>query len=880
MTSIRRTLLLCSTTLCCLLSLATRSARAAATEPGVPHALAIARAARLTDLHYALQFEVKEHANAIPGHETLTFTDAATGDLALDYRDGTITEAVLNGKPIATKLENGHLNLPAAALVQGQNTLTLSFTSQAATAGRAFTRYEDRDDHNEYLYTLFVPMDASMAFPCFDQPDLKGRFTLDVTAPAGWSVIGNTTPKVAQIAGTATWSFPESRPISTYLFAFAAGPFEQLRGKNPGEPTLWVRASQLERARSEAPQAQQMAARGIAYFADYFAQPFPFPKYDLVLIPGFPFGGMEHAGETFLNEDSVLFRTAPTQADYFRRNTLILHETCHQWFGDLVTMRWFDDLWLKEGFAQYMAYKAMAQLEPASDPWKHFYEDIKPTAYGIDETQGTTPIFQNIANLKDAKSAYGAIVYQKAPAVLKQLNFFLGEESFRNGLRLYLHDHAYANAQWADLIGAFEQASKANNTPKDVQTWARAWILQRGMPQVEAHWSCTAGKLTRLNLTQTDVLPDHFTWPISNEVLLSYAAATPAEHLTEAWSTASFAVKDAIGKPCPSYVFANADDQAYGRFLLDPASEKAVSHDLIQPNASEANPLLTSMLWGSLWDNVHVAHSSPASYVQLALKDLPTQDDETLARIQGSRIGTALHAYMSAKGRTLYAPQIEAIAGGRMINAPTLGLRIVSFRTFTGVAETPPALGKIKALLAGSLAVPDMPLKPLDRWNLIGHLIAMSDPDAQTLFAKEQAADHSGEGQKYAYAVEAGTPSSNIKARYFEDYLNPPSAPTARQEDWLSQSLRPFNSWNQTQLTAGYVPRALNLLPEIKRSRKIFFLGAWLGAFVDGQNTPEAQAAVHAWLAANQLDPDLRLKVLEASDGLDRTVMIRQKFPE
>jgi aminopeptidase N len=156
----------------------------------------------------------------------------------------------------------------------------------------------------------------------------------------------------------------------------------------------------------------------------------------------------------------------------------------------------------------------------------------------------------------------------------------------------------------------------------------------------------------------------------------------------------------------------------------------------------------------------------------------------------------------------------------------------------------------------------------------------MNDPDAQTLFAKEQATDHSGEGQKYAYAVEAGTPSSNIKARYFEDYLNPPSAPTARQEDWLSQSLRPFNSWNQTQLTAGYVPRALNLLPEIKRSRKIFFLGAWLGAFVDGQNTPEAQAAVHAWLAANQLDPDLRLKVLEASDGLDRTVMIRRKFPE
>jgi aminopeptidase N len=209
----------------------------------------------------------------------------------------------------------------------------------------------------------------------------------------------------------------------------------------------------------EAPQVQQIAGRGIAYFSDYLAQPFPFAKCDLVLIPGFPFGGMEHAGATFLNEDSVLFRSTPTASDYFRRNTLILHETCHQWFGDLVTMCWFDDLWLKEGFAQYMAYKALAQLEPALNPWKHFSEDIKPLAHGIDETQGTTPIYEKIANMKDAKSAYGAIVYEKAPAVLKQLNYFLGDETFYNGRRLYLKEHTYANAEWADLIHAFEIAS-------------------------------------------------------------------------------------------------------------------------------------------------------------------------------------------------------------------------------------------------------------------------------------------------------------------------------------------------------------------------------------------------------------------------------------
>lgn len=478
-------------------------AMASSPGPGVSRELARARAARLSALRYQLRFNLQPHAETTTGTELLTFHDSGTGDLALDFRDGTVASAKLNGKPIATELPDGHLNLPAAALVHGENRLELAFTANVAPAGKAITRYEDKDDGSEYLYTLFVPMDASMAFPCFDQPDLKARFTLKLYGPQAWSYITNTKVTALQSEGgyTAT-AFAETKPISTYLFAFVAGPFARIASSTAGEPALYVRKSQLTRAQAEAPEVQSVAARGIAYLSDYFAQPFPFPKYDLVLIPGFPFGGMEHAGATFLNEDGVLFRTAPTAADFFRRDTLVLHETCHQWFGDLVTMRWFDDLWLKEGFAQYMAYKALAELKPETAPWKHFYEDIKPLAYGIDETEGTTPIFQQIPNLKDAKSAYGAIVYQKAPAVLKQLNFRLGEQNFRDGLRLYLKQHSYANAEWADLIGAFEATGKS-----DVKAWADAWILRRGMPEITAEWSCSKGKLASLTLHQHDVLP-------------------------------------------------------------------------------------------------------------------------------------------------------------------------------------------------------------------------------------------------------------------------------------------------------------------------------------------------------------------------------------
>ncbi len=867
------------------------AAMATALEPGVSHDLAVARTARLSNIRYRLSFTLKEHASDVVGTETLIFDSNAAGDLAIDYRDGVIQSATLNGHSIPTELENGHLNLPA---VVGQNILTLAFISNAATAGKAITRYEDKDDGSEYFYTLFVPMDASMAFPCFDQPDLKARFTLDLEHPAAWSVIGNTAPVAFDDRHA---HFSETRPISTYLFAFAAGPFAAIRSKNPSEPTVYVRKSQLTRAEEEAPQVQQMAGRGIVYLSGYFAQPFPFPKYDLVLIPGFPFGGMEHAGETFLNEDGVLFRSTPTQSDYFRRNILVLHETCHQWFGDMVTMRWFDDLWLKEGFAQYMAYKALEHLDPASNPWKHFYEDIKPLAYAIDETRGTTPIFQNITNLKDAKSAYGAIVYQKAPAVLKQLNYSLGETTFRNGLRLYLKQHAYSNAAWADLVRAFEIASDQAGRHQDVQSWAKSWITRRGMPEVTVKYSCSDGKIAAFTINQRDVLDDDYVWPMDNQILFLSTvqpegghgtATTEIETIKVHWNAPSFPVPSAIGRPCPNLVFGNEGDYAYGRFLLDPSSESfAVSlfdpdlprepnPNLLASISDQTAPLRRTMLWGALWDDVHVAKSPPRGYVELALKSLPKETDESLARIQGARIAAALHSYLHEPARKALAPRAESIVADRMLHAPTLGLRIVNFRTFTSISETPSALQQLKDLLAGKLVVPGLTLKPLDRWNLTGHLIALGDPDARSILAAEKSRDHSGEGQKYAYAAEAGTPSAEVKARYFDQYLHSRTI----EEDWITQSLRPFNFWNQTSLTEPYLKQALDELPNIKQHRKIFFLGAWLGAFIEGQNSVKAQAAVQAWLASQKIDPDLRLKVLEVSDSLDRTVLIREKFPE
>jgi len=841
----------------------------AAAPSGIPRELARERARLISDLHYSLSFELKPQALTVPGNEQIRFRLKSAQPLLLDYRDGTVRDLRINKKPVGIVHENGHLLLRKEDLMEGENTIDVAFTSSVAAAGKAITRYEDRDDGSEYIYTLFVPMDASMAFPCFDQPDLKGRFRLFVGTPEDWTVVSNTPIERNPLAATPGSplhfvGFQETEPISTYLFAFAAGPFRKVH-ETPALPGVYVRKSQYDKAVPEVPELQQVTADGMKFLADYFAQPFPFPKYDLVLIPGFAYGGMEHSGATFLREESVLFRTAPTHSDRIGRDLLTLHELTHQWFGDFTTMRWFDDLWLKEGFAQYMAYRALSQLKPDEHMWQRFSLSIKPAAYAIDSTLGTTPIYQNIDNLENAKSAYGAIVYSKAPGLLRQLAFIVGDQHFRDGLRIYLKEHQYGNAEWSDLVKSLERASGRSLT-----AWADAWIHRRGMPQVDVSWSCDDEKLAKFTLSQHDVLKEGGIWPMSLQILLSYNRAPPAR-LRFDFKGAMSEVRAAKGKPCPQFVFANDQDYAYGRFLLDEESQKFAVRDM-----DTVKDLFTrTLLWGSLWDAVREAKMPPRDYLEVAQDMLEDEKEENLAQSITGHSVTALHRYISDQAREKLVPRFEKLATDRMNHADDLGMRIVWFRTFRALAGTAEGRDVLKQLLQGTVSVPGLQLRPLDRWNMVDALIALSDPDADKVLAAERERDHTGDGLKYAYVAEAARPDAAAKQKYFDDYLHN----AARPEDWVEQSLPAFNYWNQSELTAPYLRPALEALPQVKRERKIFFVLAWLGAFIGGQQSAASNAEVHGWLKTASLDPDLRLKVLEVVDELERTVKIRQRYP-
>ena len=808
------------------------SAAAPLLEPGVSLQLAQWRARHYRDIRYALRIDLVEGSDFLKG--TLEIKVKLPGkpvDLILDWRGKAITNLGVNGKEIRARTENEHLIVPAKNLKSGANVITLAFESPVAVSGSAVTRYKDREDGAEYLYTLLVPADASTLFPCFDQPDLKGRFSLELELPHHWKAVSNGGVE-EQTSGKI--KFKQTEPISTYLFAFAAGPFETLRAE--GDPVrLFVRRSRLEATKLHVGEVLRLNREATAYFARYFARPFPFAKYDLVLLPEFAYGGMEHAGATFLNEERVLFPAPPSATDLLRRAQLIFHETSHQWFGDLVTMRWFDDLWLKEGFANFMAAKATEALLPEFDAWTAFHA-LKLSAVRTDATRGTTAIRYPLQNLADAKSAYGAIVYSKGPAVLRQAEFYLGEAVFRRAVRDFVRRHAYGAAGWQDLVRAFERSSG-----KKLGRWAEAWVERRGMPTV---------RVTNGRLEQWDALGEGGVWPMKLRI-------TDGEFLNEDVFLNSR--EKALKKHVKTLIYPNSGDFGYGRFLLDPKSlETALS-----PSFVAGSTLLQAQLLEAVWESVRDAELAPERFLAHAIGQLPkTRDDIALSGLL-ARIEVAYRRYLNDAQRDALAPALERA----LREAGASGSRgLLLTRSFIDLAWSPAALTELKRLVG------DPALASRDRFRIVQRLYVRGDPDAPAHLAAQSAADASDDGRRYAYAAAAANPAA--KRDLFKAFLDDKSLP----ESWIEAAVGPLNAPEQSAFTQPFLAEALARLPELKRTRKIFFVGNWLAAFIGGQTEAGVLAEVNSFLQRGGIDADLRLKILEAIDSLERAVRIRKKF--
>ncbi|MES2177158.1 MAG: M1 family aminopeptidase [Gemmatimonadota bacterium] len=834
------------------------------TGPGVSHSLASQRAKQISRVRYALRLDVTRR-DTLYGHARVQFDRSGASDLVLDFRGLGFSNVSVNGVAVTPRTLNGHLVFPAASLRAAANDIEMDFTSSIAPAGASVIRVHDAVDGADYLYTLLVPADANQLFPCFDQPDLKGRVTLELTTPRNWTAVANGKLTRVDSAAALTFRFAESEPISTYLVAFAAGPWSVKSSVVDGHPiSIYVRASRAREA--EADTLMALNGHAISWLERYTDRAFPFQKFDLVLCPAFPFGGMEHPGAVFYNEESFIYRERPTLSQTLGREATIFHEVAHQWFGDYATMRWFDDLWLKEGFATYLAAVMQSALTPSANAWKTFYLRNKPAAYGVDASEGTTPVWQRLGNLDQAKSNYGAIVYNKAPGILKQLNFLVGDSAFRDGLRSYLREHPYGNATWEDLLAAVGGAGH-----RSLEDWGKNYILRPGMPVLTQRFTAKNGRLTALTLEQSPAraLSGPSSWPARVEVLLGYADAPPVRLPVElAGRTTHVPTK---GLRAPDYVFANVGDYGYVLVHLDDVSTRWIESHI----GEVKDEFLRAMLWGALWDQVRDARLDPVRFIRSALRELPREQDEQIVPVILGRVSRALSAYVSASSREALLPELEgtllSIAGD---TAKSYGIRKNNLDTYIGLARSPAALRTIDALLDSAMAA-GAPLRPPTRWAIVTTLVGRGAPTADVRLAAESRRDSTTEGRRRAFVAGASRPDSATKASYWNRYFSDKEL----NEDWVTASLRSFHDPERDDLTRQYMIPALDSLPWVQRNRRIFFLGNWVGATLDGQRSASALATLDDMLRRRKDMPrDLREKILQSRDELERTVAIRRAF--
>ncbi len=820
-----------------ILSLA---AVAHAQDSGISESLARERAARISNLRYELSLSIpKDKSAVIKGHEVITFTlSDAKAPLTLDFARG----------------PNGHLVYQPSSLNTGENRIVIDFDAGSAPLNR----------NDEFLYTIFVPARAHEAFPCFDQPDLKARWALSLEVPDGWEALGNgaEASKVSR-GGRTRVSFAETQPIPTYLFAFAAGRFSVDHAQRNGRAMrMFHRETDTARVARNRDAIFDLHAAALSWMEQYTGIAYPFGKFDFLLVPAFQFGGMEHAGAIFYNANSLLLDPSATQNDFLERASVISHETAHMWFGDLVTMRWFNDVWLKEVFANFMAAKIVNPSFPAINHDLRFLLEYYPLAYDVDRTDGSNPIRQQLRNLNEAGTLYGNIIYDKAPIVMRQLETLVGPAMLREGLRQYLTRFSFANATWPELIQMLD-----DRTPEDLAAWSHAWVDEDRRPVITTEIETAGGRITRLTLAQRD--PDahrKLLWNQRLDVALGYADRV--DHVGAQLNGASVDLVGARLRPAPLFVLANGRGIAYGEIHLDPASRQWLGANVSRIK----DPLTRGAAWVTLWDAMLDREVAPAPLLDLALTSLPAETDELNIEEILDRLRTIYWRFLTEQERTARAPRVERVLRDGLDGARTASLKGAYFAALRNTSITPSAVAWLASVWNGDVRVPGLVLAEQDFVALARELAIRGD---QTVVTRQ--IDRTKDPDRKAQLIFVTPALSGDPAerdRFFESLKN---VSNRRHEPWVLEGLRALRHPLRGPSSDKYILPGLTMLQEIQRTGDIFFPKRWTDAMLGGSSSGAAAETVRTFV--RQLPaayPDrLRRIILSSADPLFRSARMK-----
>ncbi|MDT8368224.1 MAG: M1 family aminopeptidase [Longimicrobiales bacterium] len=829
--------------------------------PGVSAELADRRSRILSDLAYAWDLRIPSALEEpITGGVTidLTWTDPDREPVVLDFREpGTRVQGVrVNDAPAEWSAVHDHLVIAAEAFEpMSTNRIEVDFTAGDDALNRS----------EEFLFTLFVPDRAHASLPLFDQPDLKARVSWRIETPRGWRAVANG-PEIEapdDPGEGGVWRFASSRPISTYLIAFAAGRFEVEEGEREGRRfRVFHRETDSARVARNIGAVFDLHAGALGWLEEYTEIPYPFEKYDIVLIPSFQYGGMEHPGSVFYRQSSLLLDESATQSNYLSRASLIAHETAHMWFGDLVTMEWFDDVWMKEVFANFMAARIVGPAFPEVDHDLRFLLAHHPAAYGVDRTPGANPVRQPLENLDEAGTLYGPIIYQKAPIVMAHLERTLGAETFREGLRRYLRGHAFGNATWLDLVTELDALH-----PEDLPAWSRVWVEEPGRPTIRVIFEPGPEGEGRLLLEQEDAWGVARRWPQRLVVHAEWEGRSEA-------TTVEFAGGESVavaweGVARPDRVIPNASGIEYGLFLLDEAWVRALAEGL----STTGSDLLRGASILLLRDALLEEQIEPEILLDGVLVALETEENELVANALVGLVGEIVWRYLTPERREALAPRVEATLWNRIDAVPSRTLKATLFGAWRRVVLTPDGVRRLRSIWAGEVEVPGVPLSPDDRTGLATSLALRGVTDAEAILDQQrERIENPDRRARFDFIRPSLSADPAVREAFFTSLLDPDNR---GREPWVTAGLGELHHPLRHPESARFVGIALREIEEIQRTGDIFFPSAWLSATLGSYNLPEVWEEVDAFLRARpDLAPRLRAKVEQEADALRRAVRI------
>ena len=804
-----------------LLSLTAVSAQDHRYDAGVSRELAEWRKATIKDVRYELYFDLVEDR----GETTINFNLAAPQEVIVDLRNTDLVSDVMCGEESILELctlANEHIVIPASATTKGTNAFTITFTVDNQSLNRK----------PDFLYTLLVPDRARTLFPCFDQPDMKAEYNLSLTLPEGWVAVSNTA--VSHMEGN-TIVFAPTEPLSTYLFSFVAGEFFS-RTYDDGNHrfTAYYRETDPKRLAQLDTIFEQVAA-SLEWLEQYTGIPYPFAKYDLIMLPGFQYGGMEHTGATLYNDSQMFLGENPTLDEELRRMQLIAHETAHMWFGDYVTMEWFNDVWTKEIFANYFAARMTEPLFPDVNHRLNRLKTYTHAAYNEDRTAGRTAIRQELDNLNNAGLIYGQTIYNKAPIVMDKIVELMGEEAFRAGIQEYLRTYAYGNATWNDLV-----AILCKHSEEDIAKFSHAWVDRAYMPMIY--------------LTQKGgcyhIIDNNAPWRQRFNCYVAYKGG----------KTEIIEVETKFGQGHIKFprnaevVIPNCDGRGYGLFVLPTETAEWMMEQIGEVEDDLMRQSMVTMLNEIYEWRKSETECDVQRWLNFLLDYIPCEKNYLIA--------STLNGYLTKPMLEVGTAEDEA----RLWEiATTCDNTSLSRRLKMTLAHVMRSEQTYAAMYDMWLNQSDKMLNESDAMTLAYELAVRYPERYDEIYSTQlERITNPDRRNQFEYIIRGTHPDAKVRDALFESLMEPENR---RIEPWTATLLGYLNHHLRQKEAVKYIYRGLEEIEEVQRTGDIFFPRNWAGALLGGHTSDEAKAEVERFLNDHpDLNQLLRNKILQAAD--------------